>query len=31
MNQAGIKGTKLPFNESSNVYGQMKAVQLIKQ
>jgi hypothetical protein len=27
MNQAGTKGTKEPFNESSNNYGHMRAVQ----
>jgi hypothetical protein len=31
MNQAGTKGTKEPFNESSNNYGHMRAVQWIKR
>jgi hypothetical protein len=31
MGQAVITGTKVPFNESSNDYGHMRAVQSIKQ
>jgi hypothetical protein len=31
MNQAVNKGTKVPFNESSNEYGHMSDVQGIKQ
>jgi hypothetical protein len=31
MDQAIINGTKEPFNDSSNDYGNMRAVQKIKQ
>jgi hypothetical protein len=31
MNEEVTKGTKLPFNESSNDYGHMIAAQCIKQ